>query len=90
MPGQRNDPLSYDEIRTPLAVDFHWALNVFPPLIGAADRIRLVIKSADVQLPDALREKILTECNFIINKSSQTLVDLNLQLKQVRGSKPLE
>jgi len=82
--------LSYDEIHTPLTVDFHWALNVFPPLIGAADRIRLAIKSADLQLPDPLRERILSECNFIINKSSQTLVDLNLQLKQVRGSEALE
>ena len=87
MPGQRNEPLSYDEIHIPLEVDFHWALNVFPPLIGAADRIRLAVKSAEVQLPDPLRERILSECNFIINKSSQALVDLNLQLKQTPGSR---
>ena len=87
MPNQTQGPLSFGELYLPLTVDFHWALNTFPPLIGAADRIRNAIKEAGASLPESLRRKVLGECNLIINKSSQTLVELNMQLKQAQAAK---
>ena len=86
----RGERLSGDELFKPITVDFHWALNVFPPLIGAADRIRGAIKASEIKLPDSLREKVLSECNFIINKSSQVLVELNSRIREGRSSAGLQ
>ena len=84
MLGKDPTSISQQELFAPLSVDFHWALNTFPPLIGAADRIRTLARRAGDSLPAKSRDLLLDECNFIINKSVAAIVELHAQLKEER------